>query len=69
MSVPSSIRAYAETVERMRLATSEIAISNGRVFRNDDERINALVEHFHTTKQQHPPAVQDTAGALTPSPR
>lgn len=69
MSIPSSIRVYAETAERMRLATMEIALAHGRTFRNDDERVNALVEHFHTTKQSLAPAAQDAAGVSTPSPR
>ena len=66
----TSVRLNSETVDAMRIASTELAASLNLFFSSDDERVNALVAHVHATKSRnHPPAEQDSAGVSTPSPR
>lgn len=53
------------TVERMRLASMSVGVQMGRTFKNDDQRLNALLDQL----DNFPPAEQDSAGVSTPSPR
>lgn len=69
MSDSTMIRVNRSTIHDMRRAAIEISYKTGLLFDSDDQRLSALIEHFHHTKQTLPPAEQDSAGVSTPSPR
>ena len=43
------------------------AITEASITRHASDHVRAAIQQY--IERQHPPAVQDTAGALTPSPR
>lgn len=50
MKLSTSIRVSEETIKQMRLAASEIALTTRQWLQSDDQRIQALVEHWQRTK-------------------
>lgn len=50
----TSIRLNRSTIEAFRLAATEMAINNQQYMANDDERLQALVDHYHATKTVSP---------------
>lgn len=70
MSESTGIRVNRTTLESMRIAATELAAAHSLFLSSDDERINALVDHWNLTKHNNlTPAVQDATGDTTPSPR
>lgn len=57
MKLSTSIRVSEATINAMRLAASEIAVVTRQWLQSDDQRIQALVEHWERTKPS-----EDTAG-------
>lgn len=62
----TTITIHPDTVERMRLTSMMVGVRIGRTFKNDDQRLNALIDQLTANL---PPAGQDSAGVSTPSPR
>lgn len=44
MDKPTSIRANASTVERMRRMAAEVGVRENAVYMTDDDRINAILD-------------------------
>lgn len=66
----TSLRINSQTLKQMRIAATELAAAHSLFLSSDDERINALVDHWNLTKHNNlTPAVQDATGDTTPSPR
>lgn len=48
---PTTVTAQRSTIDRLRLVGAEMSVKQGQILRNDDDRLQALIDHYESTKE------------------